>query len=95
MKMFDRQEDIEFWEHTERTYRDATWRSALDRYSLWWHHTKIPSTVGSDHVSLSYARDIRLNRDENSSSDKTILTNIDCVYASPYFTRERRGLDGA
>ena len=89
MKMFDCKEDREFWQHTERVCIEMQRGDLLlIDTQLWWHHTKIPSTVGSDRVSLSYARDIRLNRDENfSSDDKTILTNIDCVYASNDISR--------
>ena len=89
MKMFDREEDREFWQHRDRVCIEMQRGDLLlIDTQLWWHHTKIPITVGSDHVSLSYARDIRLNnRDENSSSDRTILTNIDCVYASNDISR--------
>ena len=72
MKMFDRKEDISWGTH--RRIEMQRGDLLLIDTQLWWHHTKIPSTV-EVIMSWSYARDIRLNRDENSM-DKTILTNV-------------------
>ena len=55
----------------------------------WWHHTEIPSTLrAKDRISLSYARDVRLEHESTDSeamdAQPVTSSNIDCVYAANF-----------
>jgi len=85
LKTFDQEEDLNFWRHTHRICLEMQRGDLLlIDTQMWWHHTKIPSTVSGDRVSLSYARDVCLSGSSatTTTATTTTLTNIDCVYAS-------------